>query len=270
MSSYSRKNISSTHKRIRGLVRKTPCTVSPYLSQMVSKSCSHLKAVEIVLKCENFQISGSFKYRGALNKLLQLSRDQLNHGIATYSTGQATAAAELQEQVRSSGIGELDAVIAPCGGGSLLSGCAAWFHGSPTQVWGAEPLVDGPGLYASLEAGILLPKKKAIGSTIADGQRTTLSAESWAILSGSSALRGSIAITETQISEALTLYYKEFGDVIEPSSAVAIAACVAVAQHQVPKHCAAGVTKIGVILSGGNISADVFDNLRNKGGEDDN
>ncbi|KAH7214883.1 phosphoribosylglycinamide synthetase [Fusarium oxysporum] len=308
---------------------------------MVSRTCNHLAGVTIILKCENLQLSGSFKYRGALNKLLRLSPEQLDRGLVTYSTGnhalallmateqmskvrgqtipiqiyvpssasndkisaiksyctspttvvlqengmdwcakeametcksmrmtfvppandsdiilgQATAAAEFQDQLAADHLGELDAIVVPCGGGSLLSGCASWFRGVPTQVWGAEPQFDGPGLHASLKAGILLPKQKSMGMTIADGQRTTLSPTSWAILRDQTNLQDSVVVTEAQIRKSMSLYHGEFGGIIEPSSAVAMAACFEVAQRQVAIHNATTATKIGVILSGGNISA---------------
>ncbi|KAH7173600.1 phosphoribosylglycinamide synthetase [Fusarium flagelliforme] len=260
----SRIAISSTYERIRHLVRKTPCIVSPDLPEAVSDLLHNETKLKVFFKCENQQLSGSFKYRGVLNKLLQLNRHQLNNGVATYSTvvrlgedlqwceekatescsrngmtfvppandmdivlGQATAAFELCDQVKAAGYGELDMVVAPCGGGSLLSGCVSWFQDTPTQVWGAEPLIDGPGLHASLKAGVLLPKTKG-GATIADGQRTTISPEIWSILKDQTTLRGSIAVTEAQIRQALSWYYSAFGHVIEPSAAVAIAACASV------------------------------------------
>ncbi|KAH7213879.1 phosphoribosylglycinamide synthetase [Fusarium oxysporum] len=316
---------------------------------MVSRTCNHLAGVTIILKCENLQLSGSFKYRGALNKLLRLSPEQLDRGLVTYSTGnhalallmateqmskvrgqtipiqiyvpssasndkisaiksyctspttvvlqengldwcakeametcksmrmtfvppandsdiilgQATAAAEFQDQLAADHLGELDAIVVPCGGGSLLSGCASWFRGVPTQVWGAEPQFDGLGLHASLKAGIILPKQKSMGMTIADGQRTTLSPKSWAILRDQTNLQDSVVVTEAQIRKSMSLYHGEFGGIIEPSSAVAMAACFEVAQRQVAIHNATTATKIGVILSGGNISAGTFHRLVN-------
>ncbi|EXL73033.1 hypothetical protein FOPG_11594 [Fusarium oxysporum f. sp. conglutinans race 2 54008] len=349
MSFYSRMNILSTYERIRHLTRKTPFVTSHELAKMVSRTCNHLADVTIILKCENLQLSGSFKYRGALNKLLRLSPEQLDRGLVTYSTGnhalallmateqmskvreqtipiqiyvpssasndkisaiksyctspttvvlqengldwcakeametcksmrmtfvppandsdiilgQATAAAEFQDQLAADHLGELDAIVVPCGGGSLLSGCASWFRGVPTQVWGAEPQFDGPGLHASLKAGIILPKQKSMGMTIADGQRTTLSPKSWAILRDQTNLQDSFVVTEAQIRKSMSLYHGEFGGIIEPSSAVAMAACFEVAQRQVTIHNATTATKIGVILSGGNISAGTFHRLVN-------
>lgn len=87
MSFYSRMNILSTYERIRHLTRKTPFVTSHDLAKMVSRTCNHLAGVTIILKCENLQLSGSFKYRGALNKLLRMSPEQLDRGLVTYSTG---------------------------------------------------------------------------------------------------------------------------------------------------------------------------------------
>ncbi|QKD59600.2 phosphoribosylglycinamide synthetase [Fusarium oxysporum Fo47] len=175
--------------------------------------------------------------------------------------GQAIAAVEFQDQVAADHLGELDAIVVPCGGGSLLSGCASWFRGVPTQVWGAEPQFDGPGLHASLKAGIILPKQKSMGMTIADGQRTTLSPTSWAILRDQTNLQDSVVVTEAQIRKSMSLYHGEFGGIIEPSSAVAMAACFEVPQRQVAIHNATTATEIGVILSEGNISAGTFHRL---------
>jgi threonine dehydratase len=175
--------------------------------------------------------------------------------------GQATAAAEFQDQLTADHLGELDAIVVPCGGGSLLASCASWFRGAPTQVWGAEPQFDGPGLHASLKAGMLLPKQKSVGMTIADGQRTTLSPTAWAILRDQANFQDSVIVKESQIRKSMSLYHREFGGIIEPSSAVAIAACFEVAQRQVAIHNTTSATKIGVILSGGNISAGTFHRL---------
>ena len=83
----SRAAISSTYERIRHLVRKTPCIVSSDLPEAVSDLLHDKTKLKVFFKCENQQLSGSFKYRGVLNKLLQLNRHQLSNGLATYSTG---------------------------------------------------------------------------------------------------------------------------------------------------------------------------------------
>ncbi len=65
--------------RIRPFIRETPLEYSPHLSQ-IGKSHVHLKL-------ENFQKTGSFKLRGALNKLLSLTPEQKKKGIITASSG---------------------------------------------------------------------------------------------------------------------------------------------------------------------------------------
>jgi threonine dehydratase len=64
---------------IRGLVRKTPLEYSPFLSEFCGG--------DVWLKLENQQLTGSFKIRGALNKLLQLSAEERIRGVITASSG---------------------------------------------------------------------------------------------------------------------------------------------------------------------------------------
>lgn len=66
-------------KNIRKHIRETPLEFSPYLS-----SIGH---GQVYLKLENFQITGSFKIRGAFNKLLSLSEENKKRGIITASSG---------------------------------------------------------------------------------------------------------------------------------------------------------------------------------------
>jgi len=73
------RDIYAACRRIRGLVRETPLEPSPFLSDMCFG--------EVWLKLENQQITGSFKARGALNKLLQLSAEERSRGIVAASSG---------------------------------------------------------------------------------------------------------------------------------------------------------------------------------------
>jgi len=78
------KEILNAEKRIRKHIRETPIDFSPYLSQ--------LGDCRVYLKLENFQATGSFKLRGATNKLLSLRKEDLLRGIVTRSTGNHGAA----------------------------------------------------------------------------------------------------------------------------------------------------------------------------------
>ncbi len=71
-------------KRIRHHIRETPLEYSPYLSSL--GNC------EVWLKLESLQITGSFKLRGAANKLLGLSDQERARGVVTASSGNHGAA----------------------------------------------------------------------------------------------------------------------------------------------------------------------------------
>ena len=73
------RDIYSARKRIEKYVRKTPLEYSHFLSD--------LSGGEVWLKLENQQYTGSFKARGAMNKLLQLSSKEKARGIVTASSG---------------------------------------------------------------------------------------------------------------------------------------------------------------------------------------
>lgn len=66
-------------KNIRTHIRETPLEFSPYLSSIGNS--------QVYLKLENFQLTGSFKIRGAFNKLLSLTKEQRKKGIITASSG---------------------------------------------------------------------------------------------------------------------------------------------------------------------------------------
>lgn len=74
-----RAEVLKAEKRVRPYIRESPIEYSSYLSQQ--GDC------EVFLKLENMQLTGSFKLRGALNKLLSLDQSQSEKGIITASSG---------------------------------------------------------------------------------------------------------------------------------------------------------------------------------------
>jgi len=64
-------DIETAHQRLSGVAHKTPVITSRTM----------------FFKCENFQRTGSFKFRGAYNALAQLSEEQKRQGVLTYSSG---------------------------------------------------------------------------------------------------------------------------------------------------------------------------------------
>ena len=65
--------------KIKKHIRKTPLDYSEYFSQK--------SGAKVYLKCENLQITGSFKLRGAMNAMLSLSQEQKKKGVVTASAG---------------------------------------------------------------------------------------------------------------------------------------------------------------------------------------
>lgn len=72
-------DVRAAAARIASRVHKTPL--------LTSKSLSERAGVEVRLKCENLQRAGSFKIRGAMNALLQLTEDERRKGVVAFSSG---------------------------------------------------------------------------------------------------------------------------------------------------------------------------------------
>ena len=91
------REVATAEARIRPYVRETPLESSAALAGM--------STARVFLKCENLQHTGSFKVRGALNKVLALSQDEIARGVITSSTGNHGAAvAYALRQIGAAGI----------------------------------------------------------------------------------------------------------------------------------------------------------------------
>ena len=71
--------VLSAENRIRSHIRETPLEYSFPLSNLLG--------MNVYLKLENLQFTGSFKVRGALNKIMSLTKDERSRGVITASTG---------------------------------------------------------------------------------------------------------------------------------------------------------------------------------------
>ncbi len=159
-----------------------------------------------------------------------------NHPLVI--AGQGTAALELLEKVP-----QLDVVMAPVGGGGLMSGTAISVRAmSPgTLPIGVEP-INADDAYRSLQAGhIIIPHNP---QTIADGLRTALGPLTFAILSQN--LDRMITVSETGIVRAMRLIWERMKIIVEPSAAVPFAAVLENPDFFKRK-------RVGIILSGGNV-----------------
>jgi threonine dehydratase len=301
-------DLRQARERLHGIANATPV--------MSSRTLNALAGREVVLKCENFQRGGAFKFRGAYNTISQIPADVRWRGVLAFSSGNhaqgvalaarllevpavicmpedappvkvaatrgygaeiifydrlsqdreavarqlaeqrgmtevppydhpaiiagaGTAALELLEEYP-----DLDAVIAPCGGGGLLSGTAIATHGlRPTaRVFGVEP-ADGDDTFRSLQAGERV--RIAPPRTIADGLRLTMpGALTFPIIQRH--LEAMLIVSDDEILDAVRFALLRLKLVIEPSGAAPLAALLA---GRLP----ADVRRIGVIISGGNI-----------------
>ncbi|MBN1504029.1 MAG: pyridoxal-phosphate dependent enzyme, partial [Candidatus Eisenbacteria bacterium] len=155
--------------------------------------------------------------------------------------GQGTAALELCEEIP-----DLDLVIAPVGGGGLLSGTAIAVSGvSPrTTVLAAEP-ERADDACRSLRAGRIIPVEHP--DTIADGLRTSLGSLTFPIIR--ECVSDILTVSEDSIVSAMRLIWERMKIVVEPSASVPLAAIMTHAGPFSGK-------RVGVILSGGNVDLD--------------
>lgn len=303
-------NINEAHDRIKKYIHKTPV--------LTSQSVNEITGCEIFFKCENLQKVGAFKFRGATNAVLSLTKEELAKGVATHSSGnhaaalalaarnvgakayivmptsapqikkdavagygaeiifceptlearettlnkvvektgatfihpysnykiiagQATAAKELIEEV-----GELDIVMAPVGGGGLLSGTALSTNYllPNAKVIAGEPK-GADDAFRSLRDGKIYPSVNP--QTIADGLLTSLGEKTFGIIQ--KYVDEIITVEEESIISAMRMVWERMKIIIEPSSAVPLAAVMENKDKFWSK-------KIGMIFSGGNVDMD--------------
>lgn len=152
--------------------------------------------------------------------------------------GQGTAAKELIEDK-----GEFDILMAPVGGGGLLSGTAlsTKYLLPGCKVIAAEP-AGADDAYRSFHSKTLVPSVNP--NTIADGLLTSLGERNFAIILDK--VDDIVCVSEESIVEAMRMIWERMKIIIEPSSAVPLAAILEKkvdVQHK----------KVGIILSGGNL-----------------
>ncbi|MGA7278805.1 MAG: pyridoxal-phosphate dependent enzyme [Desulfocapsaceae bacterium] len=157
--------------------------------------------------------------------------------------GQGTAAKELLEAQP-----DLDMVLVPVGGGGLLSGSALSVrHLSPgTQLIGCEP-EGADDAYRSFLKGEIVPSTNP--RSIADGLLTSLGELNFAIIREQ--VDRIVTVSEESIIAAMRLVWERMKIIIEPSSAVPLAALLEA--HVDPRD-----KKTGIIVSGGNLDLETL------------
>lgn len=154
--------------------------------------------------------------------------------------GQASAAKELMQDFN-----YLNFVLAPVGGGGLLSGTglSAKFFSPETVVIGAEP-EGADDAFRSLESGMIEPSQS---DSVADGLLTTLGTKTFPIIQET--VKKIITVSDVEIITAMRIIWERLKIIIEPSAAVPFAAVLKEKDQFRNKN-------VGIILSGGNVDLD--------------
>jgi len=152
--------------------------------------------------------------------------------------GQGTCSKELVDQVKN-----LDAVVAPIGGGGMVSGtCLTLSNLAPgVKIYAAEP-EQADDAYRSFKAGHIIADDAP--NTVADGLKVPLKELTWHFVRNH--VTDILTASETEIIEAMKLIWKRIKIVMEPSSAVPLAIIL-----KNPDLFAG--RRVGVIVTGGNV-----------------
>lgn len=175
---------------------------------------------------------------------------------------QATDLIELDSSLSVSSKRGLDAVIAPIGGGGMLSGICTALSGTGIKVFGAEPHFEGANdAELGLKQGKRIEKVKTL--TIADGLRTPVGQIPWTVITDKQKLQGIYSVSEDQIKAALRLAMERAKLFIEPSAAVPLAVVLYNEDFRrlVEKEAGSDGWNIGVVLSGGNTTVEAIASL---------
>jgi threonine dehydratase/serine racemase len=157
--------------------------------------------------------------------------------------GQGTAALELLDERP-----DLDAIVAPVGGGGLISGTtiAARGRASHVRIFAAEPSGADDAARSKKEGRRIV---ESTPRTIADGLRTTLGELTWPVVRDF--VERVITVSDDEIVAAMRLLWERAKLLVEPSSAVALAAVLTDEFRNLD-----GIERVGIVLSGGNVDLD--------------
>jgi threonine dehydratase len=305
-------------RRLAGHARLTPLIAAVDLSERLHAT--------VLVKAENLQIGGAFKFRGAFNRLVQLDAAQRSRGVVAWSSGnhaqgiaaagkrlgvlttivmpqdaprikieqtqrlgaqivfydrqnenreaigrrlaqdsgatlvppyddpdilagQGTVALEMDVQARAAA-DPLDILLAPCGGGGLISGCALAMSGvSPaTRLYSVEP-----DEFDDTRRSLVLGERQSVragAKSLCDALMAPTPGDvTFAI--NRRLLSGGLAVSDDMVLAAMNYAWRELKLVVEPGGAVALAAAL----HGLIE---CRDKTVGLVLSGGNADPDVY------------
>ncbi len=167
--------------------------------------------------------------------------------------GQGTLALELMDQAP-----DLDAIVAPVGGGGMISGIAIAARGVDPRlrVFAAEP-AGADDAARSKAAGRLIPQTGP--DTICDGLLTSLGEHTWPVVRD--LVEEVITVDDDPILSAMRMVWERMKLVIEPSAATGVAAVLSSRFRGLE-----GLDRVGVVLSGGNLDLERLPWSRGNGG----
>jgi threonine dehydratase len=135
-------DVEAASKRLNGVAHRTPV--------LTSKTVNQLTNAEVFFKCENFQRTGSFKFRGAYNALSQLNSAKKQQGVITFSSGNHAQAVALAGQL----LGISTTIIMPENAPTVKQ--------NATRGYGAEVILYNPQETVREEFARKLAKDKSL------------------------------------------------------------------------------------------------------------
>jgi threonine dehydratase len=162
--------------------------------------------------------------------------------------GQATCSFEFIGKMKADYGGPLDMMVAPIGGGGMISGtCLTLSHIAPkVQIIASEP-EQADDAYRSFRAGHIIADDAPV--TVADGLKVPLKDLTWHFVSNH--VSDILTCSEQEIIDAMKLTWQRLTIVIEPSCAVPLATIIKNKEHFAGK-------RVGVIITGGNVDLDLL------------
>lgn len=330
---FNPKFVATAASRISPHTVLTPLLEASILNDVVSDALG-LRNVRVLVKAESLQHTGSFKFRGAMNKLLQLPLEEKERGVVAFSSGnfaqalafasrivgvkctivaphdapqlkmsrtrqygaavilstpregenrevcaaavarqfstdngatllhpfddweviygQGTLALEVFEQF----LGNIDALLVPCGGGGMLAGCslAAQLISPSTKIIGVEPEHYDDHCASFYSDNKERMAVKVQQPTICDALQASAPGElTWEV--NKQFLTSMCRLSDADAAGAMQVAFTELKLVLEPSGALGIAALL---QNKVDKGLLKDGSCVAVVACGGNVSIENY------------